>query len=95
MAKEKLTQTRCKKLKTKGLYNDGGGLCLQVGEGGGAKSWIYRYAVGGRERHMGLGGFDTFNIEEARELARQARQLRVQGIDPIEHRRREQQVSHA
>jgi integrase len=89
MAEKKLTQHRCEKLKAKGLYNDGGGLCLQVGEGGRAKSWIYRYAVAGRERHMGLGSFDTFNIDEARERARQCRQLRADGIDPIEHRKAE------
>jgi integrase len=74
-------------LRVKGLYNDGGGLCLQVGEGGKAKSWIFRYAVGGRERHMGLGSFDTFTLDEARERARQCRQLRAEGIDPIEQRK--------
>jgi hypothetical protein len=40
-----------------GMHADGGGLWLQVsvGQGGGLRrSWIFRYAVGERERKMGL-----------------------------------------
>ena len=40
----------------RGLYTDGGGLCLQVASGG-SRSWIFRYRLGGRRRHLGLGGF--------------------------------------
>jgi hypothetical protein len=39
-----------------GMHADGGGLYLQVtktGSGELNKSWLYRYAVGGRERQMG------------------------------------------
>jgi hypothetical protein len=43
-------------VKTKGMYFDGGGLYLQVGDGGRAKSWIFRYHVKGRgDRQIGLG----------------------------------------
>jgi integrase len=86
MAEKKLTQKRCEKFKARGLYNDGGGLCLKVPADGGAKSWVFRYAVGGRDRYMGLGSFRDFDIEKARERATECRRLRADGIDPIEHR---------
>jgi integrase len=71
-----------------GMYADGGGLYLQVGKGGGAKSWIFRYHPAGRgERHMGLGPTHTISLDEARELARACRQQRLDGIDPIEARK--------
>jgi integrase len=75
-----------------GVYCDGGGLYLQVTEGG--RSWFFRYATGeittsknGKfrrvERSMGLGSLDTVSLAEARERAAEARKLRVQGKDPI------------
>ena len=84
-----------------GMHADGGGLWLQVSEGqrgGLRRSWIFRYAVGERERKMGLGSLDTIGLAEAREKAGKCRQLRLQGIDPIDHRdaeRRAQAVSTA
>ncbi len=39
---------------------------------------------------MGLGSAATISLAEARELARECRKLRQQGIDPIEKRRAEQ-----
>jgi integrase len=83
------------------MHADGGRLWLQVsvGQGGGLRrSWIFRYAVGERERKMGLGSLDTIGLAEAREKAGECRQLRLQGIDPIDHRdaeRRAQAVSTA
>jgi hypothetical protein len=84
-----------------GMAADGGGLWLQVSEGKGGtfrRSWIFRYAVGGRERKMGLGSLDTIGLAEARGKAGECRRLRLQGIDPIDHRdaeRRAQAVSTA
>src|SRR5204863_2580104 len=40
----------------------------------------------GAERYMGLGSVHTVSLAEAREKALQARKLRLEGIDPIEHR---------
>src|SRR5207247_2508495 len=71
--------------KTKGMYADGGGLYLQVGESG-TKSWIFRFAVRGKTRDMGLGSLHTIGLAEAREIASQCRLLRLKRIDPIEHR---------
>jgi integrase len=54
---------------------------------GGSKSWVFRYALEGRKRDMGLGGFSTFTLAEARERARRMRQLVANGIDPIDDRK--------
>src|SRR5262245_24969339 len=89
MAIEFLSRTFCEKVKAKGMYADGKGLYLQVGEGGRAKSWIFRYAVAGRDRNMGLGSFDTYTLDEARAKAVECRKLRDEGIDPITHRQQQ------
>jgi integrase len=69
------------------LYGDGGGLWLQATaakDGTVSKSWIFRFAVGGRrERKMGLGPLDTVSLAEARDKARLCRQQRLGGADPI------------
>jgi integrase len=73
-------------VQEEGMHPDGGNLYLQVSESG-AKSWIFRYHVKGRgDRKMGLGSLHTYGLAEARELARQCRQQRKDGIDPIEAR---------
>ncbi|HCH71165.1 MAG TPA: integrase [Ochrobactrum sp.] len=77
-----------------GMYNDGGGLYLQVAKGG-TKSWIFRFMLAGRAREMGLGSIHDFSLREARERAREARQLTVDGIDPIEARRERQATTRA
>ncbi|HEX6956817.1 MAG TPA: integrase arm-type DNA-binding domain-containing protein [Ferrovibrio sp.] len=76
------------RLKEPGMHADGGGLYLQITEGGG-RSWIFRYRMGGRKtpRDMGLGSEATLTLAEAREKARECRKLILDGIDPIEHRR--------
>jgi hypothetical protein len=76
--------------KPKGLWADGGGLYLQVSATG-ARSWIFRYQLAGRRRDMGLGRVDVFSLAEAREKAAKARRLVAEGLDPIEHRKREAQ----
>ena len=82
-----------------GMHADGGGLYLQVTKtvsGQLNKSWLYRYAVGGRERQMGLGSLTEVKLVDARQKAAECRQQRLDGIDPIEARdsaRRLAQVS--
>jgi integrase len=81
------------------MHADGGGLYLQVtktASGQFNKSWLYRYAVGGRERQMGLGSLTEVKLADARHKAAECRQQRMDGIDPIEAResaRRLAQVS--
>ena len=73
---------------TVGLHSDGDGLYLQVGAGT-ARSWIYRYALNGRTRQLGLGSAKAISLREARELAAEARNLRAKKIDPIDQRRQD------
>ena len=88
MAREihRLTALAIAKKKKPGSYADGGGLCLQITETG-SKSWIFRFMLQGRAREMGLGALHTVGLAEAREQARSCRALRLEGVDPIEHRR--------
>src|SRR5215469_9726466 len=81
-----LSSRRVQSLKTRGFYCDGGGLYLQVSKSG-SKSWVFRYAIGGHKRDMGLGSIATFTLVEARERARKMRQLVAEGIDPIDDRK--------
>jgi integrase len=75
-----------------GLHGDGGGLWLQVTPNERGRSWVFRYSFSGKAREMGLGSLDTIGLAEAREQAKQCRQL-LKGtpitppVDPIEHRR--------
>jgi integrase len=94
MAKEKLTSSKVEAACHPGLLNDGGGLYLSVAKGG-SKSWCFRFMLGDRRRTMGLGGIGKIDLHEARERARQYRELVEQGIDPIDHRRSERGVATA
>jgi integrase len=88
----KLTNARVRSLKETGRYGDGGGLWLQVSKWK-TKSWVLRYWVDGRERVLGLGPLDLVPLADARERARQARRLLLDGIDPIEHRKQARNAS--
>jgi integrase len=50
----------------------------------GAKSWVFRYAIAGRQRDLGLGSAADFTLAEARDRALAARKLVADGQDPIE-----------
>jgi integrase len=81
----RLTALKVTRAKRPGMYADGGGLYLQVTEGG--ASWIYRYMLNGRAHEMGLGPRALYGLSEARAKALDARKLRHEGVDPIEARR--------
>jgi hypothetical protein len=85
----RLSHRKVETLKQPGMHGDGGGLYLQVTEGADGtprKSWLFRYAVGGRERQMGLGPLSDVPLAEARNRALAARGLRRAGKDPIAER---------
>jgi integrase len=73
------------RISRRGINFVGGavGLGLNVTRSG-ARSWIFRYTVGGKRRDMGLGGYPAVTLAAAREAARAARAKLAQGIDPIE-----------
>jgi integrase len=85
MAIEKLSAIRVVKLKTPGMYADGGGLYLQVTSSA-AKSWIFRYSRAGRSREMGLGPLAKVPLANARMAAEGCRKLLGAGLDPIAER---------
>lgn len=70
------------------LYPVGGiaGLHMQVTPTG-AKSWAVRLTVNGKRRWMGLGSYPEISMADARDRARQVKQMARDGIDPIEKRR--------
>lgn len=76
-------------MKEPGRYADPGcrGLWLQIAAAG-TKSWLLRYMLHGKARAMGLGSVELVPLAEARERARAARRLLLDGKDPLEARRR-------
>ncbi len=86
-AKE-LSPLEVRRLSQPGRWSVGGvdGLALQVTESG-ARSWVLRVTVTGRQREMGLGSFPSVPLAEARENARAHRTRVEQGDDPIATRR--------
>lgn len=62
------------------------GLALQV-TGTGARSWVLRLTVAGKQREMGLGSFPSVSLAEARDKARGHRAKVQDGEDPIAARR--------
>ena len=83
----KLTQADLRRT-TPGLYADGGNLYLQVAVNGDsvARSWIFRFAIDGKRREMGLGAVHTFGLKDARAKAAELRKLLYEGRDPIAER---------
>ncbi|CAK7258649.1 MULTISPECIES: site-specific integrase [unclassified Shinella] len=79
------------KSKKPGMHADGGNLYLQVSEnkdGLRRQSWVFRFQLPGmKPRDMGLGSVNDVSLSEAREVARQYRNLVKEGRDPIEERK--------
>jgi integrase len=92
MARSGIAKLKVTNLKARapGLLSDGGNLYLQISRGQRGsirRSWIFRFKLpGGRQRDLGLGGVDTIGLAQARELAKRARELLANGLDPIEQR---------
>ncbi|MDB5781087.1 integrase arm-type DNA-binding domain-containing protein [Caballeronia mineralivorans] len=85
----RLSALRVAKEVAPGHYTDGGGLYLQIADSG-ARSWVFRFRLGGRMREMGLGPLSRVSLGEARKRATGYRQMVRDQVDPI-HARREQQ----
>lgn len=90
----RLSDLRVRNAKKPGMFADGGGLYLQV-RSAHAKSWVYRYEAKGQQRYMGLGSLDTVGLAEARELALEARKLRLRGKDPLTEKRAQRAATEA
>jgi len=82
----KLTALAVARANKPGKICDGGGLYLDI-DPNGAKGWVYRFRLNGRDREMGLGPLHTIGLADARARALECRKLRLDGVDPIEHRK--------
>ena len=85
-----LTALEVSRLKTPGHHAVGGvaGLYLYTTDSG-ARSWVLRVMVGLKRRHIGLGGYPTVTLAQAKETARQLRSEVSKGNDPIHQRKEE------
>jgi integrase len=89
MAVGKLTLRFMERVSEKGRHSDGGGLYLQVGEGGKSKSWVFKYQVPGQPgniKWLGLGSYFDVTADEAREKRRQLRNAVREGRSPLEEK---------
>lgn len=85
-----LTAIEVSRLITVGHHAVGGvaGLYLYVNDAC-ARSWVLRVMVGIKRRHIGLGGYPTVTLAQAKEAARQLRNEVSKGNDPIQQRKEE------
>ena len=90
--KNRLTPVEVKNASGPGYYPDGDGLQLQISASG-AKSWVYRFTIAGRQRDMGLGPLEDVTLAKARAQRDEAKALLRKGIDPIEQRKSEKSAN--
>ena len=83
----KLSATRVKALTDPGRYSDGDGLHLFITKKG-RKSWVQRITVDGRRRDIGLGGYPTVSLAQARKRATDNREAISSGRDPVAEKHR-------
>ena len=75
-----------------GKHCDGGGLWFIKRKDGGAQ-WMLRVNVHGRRREMGLGGFPSLGLADARKLCERWRSMAATGRDPIKERSAEERAA--
>ena len=74
-----------------GKLNDGGGLYL-ITKVTGRSQWKLFYPYRSKRREMGLGGFPTTSLSDARTQAVRWRSVLSQGLDPIVERDKEREI---
>ena len=89
---EKLTDRQVRNLKTPGRHPDGATLYLVVWPSG-SKSWVQRLSIGGRRVDLGLGGYPTMSLAQARRRAQDNRALARSGGNPLAEKRGEAMVA--
>ncbi len=69
-----------------GKHSDGAGLTLVV-KPTGRRSWVMRVTVDGKRRDIGIGGYPTVSLADARQKAAELRAEAVDGGDPAQAKR--------
>ncbi|WP_405237537.1 tyrosine-type recombinase/integrase [Lentisalinibacter orientalis] len=85
--RNRLSARQASTLTEPGMYADGGNLYLQVSRWG-TKSWVFRYRRGGKAHDMGLGSAEDVSLKRARERAQEYRLMLIDGLDPLDQRRK-------
>ena len=83
----KLTATGVKALRKPGRHSDGDGLHLFITKTGN-KSWVQRIVIDGRRRDIGLGGYPTVSLAQARRRTLDNRDAVENGKDPVAEKHR-------
>ena len=90
---KELSPLAVSRLTEPGFHRVGGvtGLYLQINDRG-ARSWVLRMVVGTKRRELGLGGFPTVGLADARTKARAVRDQVENGLDPIAEKRKKREM---
>ena len=83
----KFSATEVKALRKPGRHTDGDGLHLFISKTGG-KSWVQRMTIDGRRRDIGLGGYPSVSLAQARKRASDNREAIGNGRDPVAEKHR-------
>ena len=82
-----LTAPQVVGLKTDGQHWVAPSLYLNIKEGQGTRSWLFRYRRNGTNQWMGLGSTEEKPLSDARDEAAMLRVLVKRGEDPIANKR--------
>ena len=90
-SKALLTDKECKAAtcpegKTRGRFNDGGGLYLEVAPAG-SKRWFWKFFPDGKESRLAIGSYPATKLAAARAIRDKAREQRKTGANPVQERR--------
>lgn len=83
-----LTDTKIRRVNTRGRHRDGNGLWLNVTTTG-TKAWVFRWTTDGKPREIGMGGYPAVSLARAREIREEMRSIIAQGLDPRAEKNRQ------
>jgi integrase len=87
----KLADVKVKSKLAPGRYGDGNGLYLEVAPAG-TKSWLFMWRQAGKRRVIGLGGYPSVSLANARVAAANAKAAIADGRDPAERSKKKETI---
>ena len=85
-----LSAAQVKKLTAPGFYADGLGLTLKIDDNGN-KRWFQRVSINGKRHNLGLGGYPTIGLADARTVAQENHRAIQQGRNVLAERQQAKQ----